>query len=1195
MTEIKKLRKLALNLINANLKKIDGRAIRKYYEIAQNGHASKLKALIETINNFNDSRHLDINTDEKRKALKIVDVKKTVKPKEAKQKVVPMTTLYVSGQANAHYSNTNRKGHYIKPYDFNVKITIPKAQAKIEEIIKARIINEVIATGEISTTDSYAQLDQVTVSGFDLVDGSSFAHTSVTPIENMRMTHANFAKLDIEGLVDYEFTPFKCVYGALKHKYGFEEDQLLSIFQKYIDHQTLDKNEEKIIVSATDGVTSDMLLHLAKLYDFSLYGFDWDMKLFVKHISKHYNKVNHQNHSPFVYVLANNHCYLIDDEEQIQQLTHQHAERSTKTSTTLFREHEKTNSFDLPIFENIDVDKLNTYFNVNVIYSTDNMYGILMQLYETYDYQVSMKNIKLSGYRVIYVFFEEFKLHLYADVNYDEEKGTSWKDIKQICERIDIPFTNQTIQSLMIEYEKKFYGLTHKRVEFSHDEKEMIKDMYDHKCAKCMKEVKKGFQFDHIIPLAAGGTNDIDNMQLLCIECHFEKSRSEQDNGEYINVNSSESSFNTTVKEIITSDLAKSFAFIQYQTKMKYNDMTLMHIDLNKTRRNILMFNDIDLPIFTVMDQVTAFTSSDRIVSGLYYVECENMFPMRGNGWYMSNTINYCIENKLISTTDIKYKVVPSLTVEPDYFKKFLDSVVQNFGDKFGKLGPNAFVGCFNKRGCNQMKMNMTSSEEQALYDFYHNNSMFVRHDKLTNLWITYKENHIEFDESRIPLYKFIVEQEAIEMHKLTKRIQRIGGIVTALNTDCVSAYVPDVKQIEAMINTTFWDTDKKVPKYKLEEKDADHVLIEKMPRLKRTEQYQCNVPQWNIKTDEAIGNDFSNLVEMVINSHQSWFINGPAGSGKSTLAKQIMNKIENKYVALAPTNKACRIINGETIHRFLACAFSNKKALYHKLEDVEYIIIDEISMVKEIFYKVFISLKRMFPTLKFIIIGDFRQLPPVNDRVTVDYEHSAALHELCDGNKVQLTLCRRSDDTLFNMCKSENIENVVADQFNHRFTWRHICFTNKKRIAINDKCMNLYCQDAINDAKQRKKKAPVVVELKKLSYDGNSQDVKLMPGMPVIARVNKKDLQISNNETFTIRDITCNTCTVSDGQRVITFETNNFQKLFYVAFAITTHKSQGESFDHPYTIHEWNCFDSALKYVALSRSRKLEYINIIV
>ena len=75
----------------------------------------------------------------------------------------------------------------------------------------------------------------------------------------------------------------------------------------------------------------------------------------------------------------------------------------------------------------------------------------------------------------------------------------------------------------------------------------------------------------------------------------------------------------------------------------------------------------------------------------------------------------------------------------------------------------------------------------------------------------------------------------------------------------------------------------------------------------------------------------------------------------------------------------------------------------------------------------------------------------PVKDRVKkCDYKNSLALHNLCDGNKLQLTKCRRSDDTLFNMLLPENINNITKNTFTNHFTNQHISFTNAKRIEIN-------------------------------------------------------------------------------------------------------------------------------------------------
>ena len=100
---------------------------------------------------------------------------------------------------------------------------------------------------------------------------------------------------------------------------------------------------------------------------------------------------------------------------------------------------------------------------------------------------------------------------------------------------------------------------------------------------------------------------------------------------------------------------------------------------------------------------------------------------------------------------------------------------------------------------------------------------------------------------------------------------------------------------------------------------------------------------------------------------------------------------------------------------------------------------------------------------------------------------------------------------------------------------------------------------------------------------------------MPIIARKNNKDLDIANNDTFIIKkiDIKKQMILIMDDDKEIDFPIDEFQKLFYIAFCITAHKSQGSTFNEPYTIQEFNLFDERLKYVALSRSTDKNLINI--
>lgn len=56
--------------------------------------------------------------------------------------------------------------------------------------------------------------------------------------------------------------------------------------------------------------------------------------------------------------------------------------------------------------------------------------------------------------------------------------------------------------------------------------KEALINKNGSKCSSCKKRVQR-LHLDHIIPLADGGLHEIENMQLLCVECHRAKTGDE--------------------------------------------------------------------------------------------------------------------------------------------------------------------------------------------------------------------------------------------------------------------------------------------------------------------------------------------------------------------------------------------------------------------------------------------------------------------------------------------------------------------------------------------------------------------------------------------------------------------------------------------------------------------------------------------
>jgi len=256
----------------------------------------------------------------------------------------------------------------------------------------------------------------------------------------------------------------------------------------------------------------------------------------------------------------------------------------------------------------------------------------------------------------------------------------------------------------------------------------------------------------------------------------------------------------------------------------------------------------------------------------------------------------------------------------------------------------------------------------------------------------------------------------------------------------------------------------------------------------------------------------------------------------------------------------------------------------------LDYIFIDEVSMLHSNFYKILMIIKQL-KNCKIIISGDFNQLDVIGDFHKYDYKNSSILKELCDYNNINLQTCRRSDDKLFKLIQFNNIRNLTPDDFKSDIEINNnvnICWTNNTRKKINYEHMT---------AAYKKAKTSNYVSLKKLEYDDNSQDVILVNKTPLIAKVNNGNLKLINNERYIIKkvDKNSNEIIIKNDRNEIKIKADEFQKNFRIGYAFTCHSAQGLSIDTPYTIHEFNRMDQKLKYVALSRATKYENINIIM
>jgi 5-methylcytosine-specific restriction protein A len=128
-----------------------------------------------------------------------------------------------------------------------------------------------------------------------------------------------------------------------------------------------------------------------------------------------------------------------------------------------------------------------------------------------------------------------------------------------------IKFISRINQSQLLSDNLNKLDEQHQRKQITKETKQTILKDQNNQCKKCNKIISsKNCQYDHIIPLASGGEDEIENLQALCIPCHFEKTKNEQENGEYYTLPVYGSVFNNRViNEVIQTENFKRFAFIE--------------------------------------------------------------------------------------------------------------------------------------------------------------------------------------------------------------------------------------------------------------------------------------------------------------------------------------------------------------------------------------------------------------------------------------------------------------------------------------------------------------------------------------------------------------------------------------------------------------------------------------------------------
>lgn len=376
-------------------------------------------------------------------------------------------------------------------------------------------------------------------------------------------------------------------------------------------------------------------------------------------------------------------------------------------------------------------------------------------------------------------------------------------------------------------------------------------------------------------------------------------------------------------------------------------------------------------------------------------------------------------------------------------------------------------------------------------------------------------------------------------------------------------------------------------------------------------------------------------------------FVTGKAGTGKSLVLKAAA--CQRNAVIVAPTGLAAMNVGGSTIHSFFGIKPGDMtvKPLNMWQEQVvraaRVILFDEISMVRADLLDMVDAILRStlrselpFGGKKVVMFGDPLQIEPVvstqeerdylGDRYRSPFFFDSDVYRrLVDNNQlaqVELTQVFRQSDPDFldalNAIREQDYNRAMLILNRHvnpqpDLEQVQLVYTNRAAEIVNGAMMNriegeeFSFQGTMTGFFGRELPVELEIRLKVgarvMLVANNWEDGYVNGDMGVVSSVRKVDgmdvvsVELDRGHTVQVKSYRWEKLGYDYDRNTRTIETKvlaSLQQLpIKLAWAITVHKSQGQSYDATWVALETKSFAHGLAYVALSRCRSLEKLTI--
>ena len=437
--------------------------------------------------------------------------------------------------------------------------------------------------------------------------------------------------------------------------------------------------------------------------------------------------------------------------------------------------------------------------------------------------------------------------------------------------------------------------------------------------------------------------------------------------------------------------------------------------------------------------------------------------------------------------------------------------------------------------------------------------------------------------------------------------------------------------------------------------KKYGHIFLDILNNYKGSKYYnykkktsKTNSEKTSIETETKLPSDFernkefTKIYEDMENTSYNLFITGKAGTGKSTLLQYFKENTKKDYVVLAPTGVSAIKIGGETIHSFFQIppgkivqkkdirkCWHNKKVF----KKVRTILIDEASMIRAdimdaIDYSLRLNKYRMhvpFGGTQIILIADLYQLPPIVTEEEKEvfnklypsgpfFFNSNVITKETGFRKYELnTIYRQTENDLINFLNKIRSDNITVEDLE---------FINQRveEVSPGNDIITLTPHNAeadiintelLNKISSKSYIYKGEVDRKFGDYFPTSLDLELKEGAQIMMIKNESGKWV-NGTIGKIESLSENEIKVNLNEKIhvvekVIWEKKKFKSVkgdvkdtvigsfkqypIKIAWAITIHKSQGQTFDKFIVDMSTGAFAHGQTYVALSRATNFKGI----